>query len=156
MIFTGLFTRVAFTFLRSNVILFNVTLSSLITEENPCRNIYVPGYYPLLTEAQSDVLLPCNFDPALLGSDKNADIAVVWSREQKNSDLHTVLKVTRLGEVTFWTNTSGRIKMVPELTASGNFSILVQKVQLSDLGLYHCELFNGINCRIAYQEIGLC
>ncbi|KAF4072997.1 hypothetical protein AMELA_G00253740 [Ameiurus melas] len=102
---------------------------------------------------QSDVLLPCNFDPTLLGSDKTADIAVVWST--KNSTIIHLVEITLQGNVNFWDSKGGRIKTFPNLSESGNFSILLQKVQLYDLGFYCCELFNGIGCRIAYQELHL-
>ncbi|XP_034156857.2 uncharacterized protein LOC113531562 isoform X4 [Pangasianodon hypophthalmus] len=104
-------------------------------------------------ELQSDVLLPCNFNPALLGSDKTADIAVVWS--QRNTTIHNLVEITLQGVAKFWNYKGGRIKTFPKLSESGNFSILLQKVQPYDLSLYHCELFNGTNCRIAYQELQL-
>ncbi|XP_060768417.1 uncharacterized protein LOC132875565 [Neoarius graeffei] len=102
---------------------------------------------------QSDVLLPCSFNPTLLGSDKTADIAVVWS--QRNTTSHNLLEILLKGELRPWNNKGGRIKAFPELSESGNFSILLEKVQLYDRGLYSCELFNGTSCRIAYQEIQL-
>ncbi|XP_060769343.1 uncharacterized protein LOC132876098 isoform X2 [Neoarius graeffei] len=102
---------------------------------------------------QSDVLLPCSFNPTLLGSDKTADIAVVWS--QRNTTSHNLLEILLKGEVRPWNNKGGCIKAFPELSESGNFSILLEKVQPYDVGLYSCELFNGTNCSIAYQEIQL-
>ncbi|XP_053533056.1 uncharacterized protein LOC124626465 [Ictalurus punctatus] len=105
------------------------------------------------TELQSDVLLPCNFNPTLLGSDKTADIAVVWS--QRNTTIHNLVEITLQGNVMFWDTKGGRIKTFAKLSESGNFSILLQKVQPYDLGLYLCELFNGTGCRIAYQELQL-
>ncbi|KAF4072995.1 hypothetical protein AMELA_G00253720 [Ameiurus melas] len=106
------------------------------------------------TELQSDVLLPCNFNPTLLGSDKTADIAVVWST--RNTTIIHLVEITLQGNVNFWDSKGGRIKTFPNLSESGNVSILLQKVQPYDLGLYRCELFNGIGCRIAYQELHLC
>ncbi|KAK3526868.1 hypothetical protein QTP86_000728 [Hemibagrus guttatus] len=105
------------------------------------------------TELQSDVLLPCNFDPALLGSDKTADIAVVW--KQMNTTRHGLLEISLRGEASFWNSKDGRIKHFPKLSESGNFSILLQKVQPYDLSLYTCELFNGTSCSIGYQEVEL-
>ncbi|KAF7688608.1 hypothetical protein HF521_013415 [Silurus meridionalis] len=107
----------------------------------------------ITAELQSDVLLPCNFHPTLLGSDKTADIAVVWT--QRNTTTHSLLEISLQGDVRFWDYKGGRIKTFPKLSESGNFSILLQKVQLYDLSLYHCELFNGFNCTVAYQEIQL-
>ncbi|KAK2816276.1 hypothetical protein Q7C36_022547 [Tachysurus vachellii] len=104
-------------------------------------------------ELQSDVLLPCNFDPVLLGSDKTADVAVVW--KQINTTTHGLLEISQHGVERFWNNRDGRIKHFPKLSASGNFSILLKKVQSYDLGLYSCELHHGTNCLIGYQEIQL-
>ncbi|XP_017316031.1 uncharacterized protein LOC108260329 isoform X1 [Ictalurus punctatus] len=105
------------------------------------------------TELQSDVLLPCNFNPTLLGSDKTADIAVVWS--QRNTTIHNLVEITLQGNVMVWDTKGGRIKTFAKLSESGNFSILLQKVQPYHLGLYLCELFNGTGCRTAYQELHL-
>ncbi|KAF7688607.1 uncharacterized protein LOC124379535 [Silurus meridionalis] len=107
----------------------------------------------ITAELQSDVLLPCNLHPTLLGSDKTADIAVVWT--QRNTTTHSLLEISLQGDVRFWDHKGGRIKTFPKLSESGNFSILLQKVQLYDLSLYRCELFNGFNCSLAYQEIQL-
>ncbi|KAG7314758.1 hypothetical protein KOW79_022061 [Hemibagrus wyckioides] len=104
------------------------------------------------TELQSDVLLPCDFDPALLGSDKTADIAVQW--RQINTTSHGLLEISLQGEAMFWNNKKGRIKHFPKLSESGNFSLLLQKVQPYDLSLYTCELFNGTSS-IGCQEIEL-
>ncbi|KAM9440921.1 uncharacterized protein Hap1MRO34_026062 [Clarias gariepinus] len=105
------------------------------------------------TELQSDVLLPCNFSPTLLGSDKSADIAVVWS--QINTTTHNLVEISLQGIVSSWDYKGGRIKYFFKPSESGNFSILIQKVQLYDVSLYQCELFNGTGCIIAYQEIQL-
>ncbi|XP_049322382.1 uncharacterized protein LOC103031226 [Astyanax mexicanus] len=104
------------------------------------------------TELQSDVLLPCNFNSSLLGSDLTADIAAVWI--YKNITEDSLVEISLKTGVMFWKNRGGRIKTFPKLSTSGNFSILLHKVNKSDLGLYRCELFNG-TCRIAYQEIQL-
>ncbi|KAG7314755.1 hypothetical protein KOW79_022058 [Hemibagrus wyckioides] len=104
------------------------------------------------TELQSDVLLPCDFDPALLGSDKTADIAVQW--RQINTTSHGLLEISLQGEAMFWNSKERRIKHFPKLSESGNFSVLLQKVQPYDLSLYTCELFNGTRS-IGCQEIEL-
>ncbi|KAF5903167.1 matrix-remodeling-associated protein 8-like isoform X1, partial [Clarias magur] len=105
------------------------------------------------TELQSDVLLPCNFSPSLLGSNKSADIAVVWS--QINTTTHHLVEISLQGILSSWDYKGGRIKYFSKPSEPGNFSILLQKVQLYDLSLYQCELFNGTGCIIAYQEIQL-
>ncbi|XP_047665551.1 uncharacterized protein LOC113634182 isoform X2 [Tachysurus fulvidraco] len=104
-------------------------------------------------ELQSDVLLPCNFDPVLLRSDKTADVVVVW--RQINTTKHGLLEISHHGRETFWNYRDGRVKHFPKLSASGNFSILLKKVQPYELGLYTCELYHGFNCTIGYQEIQL-
>ncbi|XP_060769406.1 uncharacterized protein LOC132876136 [Neoarius graeffei] len=120
--------------------------------ESLCKNEYLI-HINISTELQSDVLLPCSFNSTLLGSDKTADIAVVWS--QRNTTSYNLLEILLKGELHPWNNKGGRIRMFPELSESGNFSILLEKVQPYDVGLYSCELFNGTRCRIAYQEIQL-
>ncbi|KAK1787855.1 hypothetical protein P4O66_016335 [Electrophorus voltai] len=105
------------------------------------------------TELRTDVLLPCYFEPVLLGSDMTADIGAVWTQE--NKAIPNLLEITLQGDVRSWNSKNGRIKTFSKLSESGNFSILLHKVNQSDLGLYCCVLFNGTNCSIAYQEIVL-
>ncbi len=45
------------------------------------------------------------------------------------------------------------MKVFRDAAVSGNFSMLIKDVQLSDLGLYRCELFRDFNCSLGYQEI---
>ncbi|XP_036436926.1 uncharacterized protein LOC118815101 [Colossoma macropomum] len=123
-----------------------------ISGESKCKNKILSSI-SVTTELQSDVLLPCNFEATLLGSNKTADIAAVWS--QRNITADNLVEISLQGEVQFWNNRGGRIKPFPKLSESGNFSILLRNVQQSDLGLYRCELHEGINCMIAYQEIVL-
>ncbi|KAL6463869.1 hypothetical protein MHYP_G00282600 [Metynnis hypsauchen] len=111
------------------------------------------GIINVTSDLQSDVLLPCNFEATLLGSNKTADIAAVWSH--RSTPAENLLEISLQGEVMFWNNRDKRIKTVPKLSESGNFSILLRNVQQSDLGLYRCELHEGINCMIAYQEVQL-
>ncbi|GAA6089448.1 uncharacterized protein LOC125138310 isoform X1 [Tachysurus ichikawai] len=120
--------------------------------EHQCKREFLKSSN-VSAELQSDVLLPCNFDPVLLGSDKTADVAVVW--KQINTTTHGLLEISQHGEEKFWNNRDGRIKHFPKLSASGNFSILLQKLQSYDLSLYSCELHHGTNCSIGYQEIQL-
>ncbi|KAM9441469.1 uncharacterized protein Hap1MRO34_026466 isoform 1-T1 [Clarias gariepinus] len=110
-------------------------------------------HFNISTELQSDVLLPCNFDPTLLGLNKSANIAVVWS--QINTTEHLLVEISLQGDVSSWDNKGGRIKYFSKPYESGNFVILLQKVQLYDLSLYQCALLNGTGCIIAYQEIQL-
>ncbi|XP_072548863.1 uncharacterized protein [Salminus brasiliensis] len=123
-----------------------------VCAETGCRNELISSIN-ITSELQSDVLLPCNFEPTLLGSDKTADIAAVWS--QKTIPVDNLIEIRLQCEVRFWTNRNGRIKPFLKLSASGNFSILLHNVSESDLGLYHCGLFKGMNCSIAYQEVYL-
>ncbi|KAL6463874.1 hypothetical protein MHYP_G00282650 [Metynnis hypsauchen] len=124
----------------------------LFTGSRGCQMQYV-GIINITTDLQSDVLLPCNFKSTLLRSNKTADIAAVWSQTTIPAD--NLLEIKLQGEVTFWNNRDKRIKPFPKLSESGNFSILLRNVQQSDLGLYRCELHEGINCSIAYQEVQL-
>ncbi|XP_036436925.1 uncharacterized protein LOC118815100 [Colossoma macropomum] len=127
-------------------------LQSSIAVESKCKNKLISSIN-VTTELQSDVLLPCNFEATLLGSNQTADIAAVWSQRTIPAD--NLVEISLQGEVMFWNNRGGRIKTFPKLSESGNFSILLRNVQQSDLDLYRCELHEGINCMIAYQEINL-
>ncbi|KAI4891795.1 hypothetical protein NFI96_014802, partial [Prochilodus magdalenae] len=120
--------------------------------ESKCRS-ELTSSINVTTELQSDVLLPCIFEPTLLGSDRTADVAAVWS--QRNVTVDNLLEINLQGVVMVWNIRGGRIKAFPKLSESGNFSILLHNVQLSDLGLYRCELYEGIDCSIAYQELHL-
>ncbi|XP_037389582.1 uncharacterized protein LOC108437636 [Pygocentrus nattereri] len=111
------------------------------------------GRSSVTTDLQSDVLLPCNFKATLLRSNKTADIAAVWSHRTIPAD--NLVEISLQGEEMFWNNSDKRIKTFTKLSESGNFSILLRNVQQSDLGLYRCELHEGINCSIAYQEVQL-
>ncbi|KAL6463862.1 hypothetical protein MHYP_G00282530 [Metynnis hypsauchen] len=124
----------------------------LVTGSRGCQMQYV-GRSSVTTDLQSDVLLPCNFEATLLGSNKTADIAAVWSQTTIPAD--NLVEIKLQGEVSFWNNRDKRIKTFHKLSESGNFSILLRNVQQSDLGLYRCELHEGINCMIAYQEVQL-
>ncbi|KAL6463870.1 hypothetical protein MHYP_G00282610 [Metynnis hypsauchen] len=124
----------------------------LVTGSRGCQMQHV-GIINVTTDLQSDVLLPCNFEATLLGSNKTADIAAVWSQTTIPAD--NLVEIKLQGEVSFWNNRDKRIKTFPKLSESGNFSILLRNVQQSDLGLYRCELHEGINCMIAYQEVQL-
>ncbi|KAL6463871.1 hypothetical protein MHYP_G00282620 [Metynnis hypsauchen] len=124
----------------------------LVTGSRGCQMQYV-GIINVTTDLQSDVLLPCNFEATLLGSNKTAHIAAVWRQTTIPAD--NLVEIKLQGEVMFWNNRDKRIKTFPKLSESGNFSILLRNVQQSDLGLYRCELHVGVNCRIAYQEVQL-
>ncbi|XP_017570335.1 uncharacterized protein LOC108437634 [Pygocentrus nattereri] len=124
----------------------------LVTGSTGCQMQYV-GRSSVTTDLQSDVLLPCNFKSTLLGSNKTADIVAVWSQRTIPAD--NLLEISLQGGVMFWNNRDKRIKTFTKLSESGNFSILLRNVQQSDLGLYRCELHEGINCSIAYQEVQL-
>ncbi|XP_035383279.1 uncharacterized protein LOC113589995 isoform X2 [Electrophorus electricus] len=123
-----------------------------LSGESICNRSNI-GSINITTELRSDVLLPCYFEPVLLGSDMTADIVAVWIQE--NEAIPNLLEITLQGDVRSWNIKGGRIKTFSKLSVSGNFSILLHKVNQSDLGLYRCELFKGINCSIAYQDIGL-
>ncbi|KAL7838096.1 hypothetical protein AOLI_G00265000, partial [Acnodon oligacanthus] len=124
----------------------------LVTGSRGCQMQYV-GKSSVTTDLQSDVLLPCNFKSTLLGSNQTADMAAVWRQTTTPAD--NLVEISLQGKVRFWNNRDRRIKTFPKLSESGNFSILLRNVQQSDLGLYRCDLHEGINCMIAYQEVQL-
>ncbi|XP_056312960.1 uncharacterized protein LOC130228552 [Danio aesculapii] len=105
------------------------------------------------TELESNVLLPCLFDPDLFRSKLDINSSADWSHINTSVQHIAELKVN--GESMFWNNRHGRIKAFSAQSGSLNFSILINKVQSSDLGLYQCELFRDINCSLAYTEISL-
>ncbi|KAL7835003.1 hypothetical protein SRHO_G00292500 [Serrasalmus rhombeus] len=131
--------------------LLGLLLSTLFEGATSCRRELLTTTN-ITAQLQSDVLLPCYFKPAILGSIKT-DIAAVWSHTNITTD--NLLEIKLQGEVGFWNNRGGRIKTFPKHSEPGNYSILLRNVQQSDVGLYRCELFRGINCVIAYQNIYL-
>ncbi|KAF4113045.1 hypothetical protein G5714_005590 [Onychostoma macrolepis] len=74
-----------------------------------------------------------------------------WTQINENIDFIVEIKVN--GHESFWNNRHNRIKAFRDAAASGNFSILIRDVQLSDLGLYRCKLYTDINCSLGYKEI---
>ncbi|XP_036436924.1 uncharacterized protein LOC118815098 [Colossoma macropomum] len=128
------------------------TLIKVSTGLNGCRRELVSNT-TLTTELQSDVLLPCYFKSALLRSYKAEDIVVVWS--QINTAAFDLLRIEIDGDTRHWESKDRRIRSFPEHSLSDNFSVILHKAQLSDQGLFRCELFKGINCSIAYQELNL-
>ncbi|XP_073807358.1 uncharacterized protein si:dkey-65b12.12 isoform X2 [Danio rerio] len=105
------------------------------------------------TELESNVLLPCLFDLDLFRSKLITNSSAVWS--QISTTVQHIVEIKVNGESSFWDNRRGRIKAFSSQSGSGNFSILINKVQSSDLGLYQCELFREFNCSLAYTEISL-
>ncbi|XP_059405149.1 uncharacterized protein si:dkey-65b12.12 isoform X2 [Carassius carassius] len=106
----------------------------------------------LTTELQSEILLPCLFEAALTGSNLDRSSVAVWSQITEITDNIVEIKVN--DSESFWNNRHHRITAFRDAAvASGNFSILIRDVQLSDLGLYRCELFRDTNCSLGYKEI---
>ncbi|XP_016416674.1 uncharacterized protein LOC107746858 [Sinocyclocheilus rhinocerous] len=105
----------------------------------------------LATELQSEILLPCLFEPALTGSNPTMNLGAVWT--QINETINYIVEIEVNCAESFWNNRRNRIKAFSAAAASGNFSILIRDVQLSDLGLYRCELFRDVNCSLGYKEI---
>ncbi|XP_066505729.1 uncharacterized protein [Hoplias malabaricus] len=120
--------------------------------ESPCKSELILSLN-VTTVLQSDVLLPCNFSPGLIGLNTTADIAAVWSH--RNMTVDNLVEITLQGQTMYWKNYNRQIKTFSSVSASGNFSILLRNVTQSDEGLYQCDLFNGTGCRIAYQDIFL-
>ncbi len=77
--------------------------------------------------------------------------SAVWTQINETIDYIVEIKVN--AHESFWNNRHNRIEAFRAAAASGNFSILIKDVQLSDLGLYRCELFRDINCSLGYKEI---
>lgn len=77
--------------------------------------------------------------------------SAAWTQINEIIDYIVEIKVN--DHASFWNNRRNRIKAFHAAAASGNFSILIRDVQLSDLGLYRCELFRDVNCSLGYKEI---
>ncbi|XP_066518109.1 uncharacterized protein [Hoplias malabaricus] len=127
-------------------------LMVLVKGNGVCQDIFL-GRRNITTELQSDVLLPCIFSADLIRLNTTADIAAVWSKRTVTVD--NLMEISLQGEARFWKNYSRHFKTFSKLSVSGDFSILLLNVSHSDEGLYQCDLFNGTNCRIAYQEVQL-
>lgn len=79
--------------------------------------------------------------------------SAVWHQITENTDGIVEIKVN--DHEMFWNNRGNRIKAFRAAAASGNFSILIEDVQLSDLGLYRCEIFRDFCCSLGYKEINI-
>lgn len=75
----------------------------------------------------------------------------VWT--QINETIDYIVEIRVNARESFWNSRLNRMNAFHDAAASGNFSMLIRDVQLSDLGLYRCELFRDINCSLGYQEI---
>lgn len=108
----------------------------------------------LITELQSEILLPCLFKPALTGSNLDMNSVAVWTHITETTVGIVEIKVN--DHEIFWNSRGNRIKAFgAAAAASGNFSILIEDVQLSDLGLYRCEIFRDVCCSLGYKEINI-
>ncbi|KAI7789496.1 hypothetical protein IRJ41_004021 [Triplophysa rosa] len=107
----------------------------------------------LTTKLQSEILLPCYFDSAFIKLNQNQETSVVWSHF--NTTIIYIVDIKVNGDPAFWDSRKGRIKALSYISGSGNFSILIHNVQVSDLGLYRCELFKESNCSLLYKEMSL-
>ncbi len=116
-----------------------------------CNEVKLVTRINLTTELQSEILLPCLFEQALTGSNLIMNSSALWTQINENIDYIVEIKVN--ARESFWNNRRNRIEAFRAAAASGNFSILIKDVQLSDLGLYRCELFRDFNCSLGYKEI---
>ncbi|KAM7413482.1 hypothetical protein PAMA_020732 [Pampus argenteus] len=87
----------------------------------------------------SSVLLPCNFR-------KSSPDWVSWIQ---TPEMHLV-NLTSEGRIKFLDPRHGRAKAFPNQGSEGNYSICIDELQSSDLGIYRCE--QGHNClQVAVQ-----
>ncbi len=105
----------------------------------------------LTTELRSEILLPCLFEQAFAGTNLTMNSSAVWT--QINETIDSIVEIRVNDHESFWNNRRNRMKVFRDAAVSGNFSMLIKDVQLSDLGLYRCELFRDLNCSLGYQEI---
>ncbi|KAJ8412418.1 hypothetical protein AAFF_G00127540 [Aldrovandia affinis] len=120
--------------------------------QSHCRRAPQPTTF-LTAALNSDILLPCNFKPSLLQEAQSGDVATVWTQDTVANPNLVELKLS--GQPLFWNTKGSRVMVFPHLFHEGNFSILIKMVEKSDLSLYYCELFDGVNCSMAHQEVEL-
>ncbi|KAF3847933.1 hypothetical protein F7725_020961 [Dissostichus mawsoni] len=80
--------------------------------------------HTLSTQLGSSVLLPCNFKPSY----------VTWVSWTQTPDLH-LLQLTSAGRILFLNPRSGRVKAFLNQGQEGNFSISINELNNSDLGV---------------------
>ncbi|CAB1347907.1 unnamed protein product, partial [Coregonus sp. 'balchen'] len=85
----------------------------------------------------SAVLLSCSFGSTSLGISPGHGW-VVWN--QGSGSGASLVNITSSGKVDFLDPRQGRVKAFPNQGGLGNFSILIDALQASDLGSYCCEL----------------
>ncbi|XP_054453091.1 uncharacterized protein LOC129089725 isoform X5 [Anoplopoma fimbria] len=81
----------------------------------------------------SSVLLPCNFDTSSMNW-------VTWA----NTTGLDLVHLTSEGRIRFLDHRYGRVKAFPNQGSEGNYSILIDELQNSDLGSYRCK--HGREC----------
>ncbi|XP_021443618.2 uncharacterized protein LOC110507737 isoform X2 [Oncorhynchus mykiss] len=99
----------------------------------------------------SVVLLSCSFGSTSLGISPGHGW-VVWN--QGSGSGASLVNITSSGKVDFLDPRQGRVKAFPNQGGLGNFSILIDALQASDLGSYCCELQSHDQChRVEVEEL---
>ncbi|XP_020358801.1 uncharacterized protein LOC109905689 isoform X4 [Oncorhynchus kisutch] len=99
----------------------------------------------------SAVLLSCSFGSTSLGISPGHGW-VVWN--QGSGSGASLVNITSSGKVDFLDPRQGRVKAFPNQGGLGNFSILIDALQASDLGSYCCELQSHDQChRVEVEEL---
>ncbi|XP_070987376.1 uncharacterized protein [Oncorhynchus clarkii lewisi] len=99
----------------------------------------------------SAVLLSCSFGSTSLGFSPGHGW-VVWN--QGSGSGASLVNITSSGKVDFLDPRQGRVKAFPNQGGLGNFSILIEALQASDLGSYCCELQSHDQChRVEVEEL---
>ncbi|XP_062241121.1 uncharacterized protein LOC133951287 isoform X3 [Platichthys flesus] len=91
------------------------------------QNPYLCEMHTVSTPLGSSVLLPCNFTTSGLGW-------VSWVRASGENLLHLMSD----GHVQFMLPKEGRVKVFPNQGSRGNYPIMIDDLQDSDLGCYCC------------------
>ncbi|KAG7471291.1 hypothetical protein MATL_G00122730 [Megalops atlanticus] len=101
----------------------------------------------LTTQLDSEVLLPCEFRAKLpVQAQRGNNVTVSWKwtptqvKVKQSGDLKDLVRIRQSGLVYFSDPRNGRVKVFPTLSGVGNFSILIDRLQDSDLGRYCCEI----------------
>lgn len=88
---------------------------------------------PIVTALGEDVILPCYLEPSISAQ----QLQVRWSRDDSEDSL-VFLQDQEIKYENQMPSYMGRASLFPEELKSGNISLKLRKVQVSDHGAYKC------------------
>uniref|UniRef100_A0A3P8VQU6 Ig-like domain-containing protein n=1 Tax=Cynoglossus semilaevis TaxID=244447 RepID=A0A3P8VQU6_CYNSE len=90
----------------------------------------------------SSVLLPCTFTTS-------SHTVVEW----KHTAGGNLLRLMPNGQVTFLLPRGGRVKVFPNQSSRGNYSVRIDELLTSDLGCYCCVMGEMSNSKISHRSV---